>query len=75
MRQLWIALVPVLVLSLVGCGSKGNKLAEPASLTPEQVEADVKNQKEAAAAEVKRPVPKSSSGQAEDAERRRQDRR
>jgi predicted small lipoprotein YifL len=72
MRKLWIALVPVVVLSLAGCGNKGNKLAEPASLTPEQVAADVKNQKEAAAAEAKRPLPKSPSGQAEDSERRRQ---
>jgi hypothetical protein len=76
MRKLRIVSVALLVLWLVGCGSKGGNQVQPASLTPEQLEADGKNQKEAAAAEGKRRVslPKSPNGQpaAENAERHRQ---
>ena len=72
MRTVWI--VAVLALSLVGCSKKGNKPIEPADVTPEQVEADVKNQKEAAAAESGRQLssPKTGQAAAENSERRRQ---
>ena len=71
MRTLWILSVPVLVLSLAGCGR--NKPTEPANLTPEQIEADLRNQKEAAAAEGVRQksLPKTGQTAAEDSERRR----
>lgn len=77
MRKLWMALVPVLVLALVGCGGDngGNKPVEPASLTPEQVDADVKEQKEVSAVEkvrlVNLPKIEREHSEADEAERER----
>jgi hypothetical protein len=56
MRRLWIVSVPVLVFSLVGCGDNqsSSQPVAPTSLTTEQVNAELKEQKETAAAEKKR---------------------
>jgi hypothetical protein len=81
MRKLWILSVPVLVLSLTGCGGNqsDNRPVEPASLTPGQVDASLKEQKEVDAVEKARlvslPKVEHEHFEAEESERERHQQR